>query len=216
LASLRMLSRAQSLRGDNYGRNDGSGRELAAEPWQGNLDASACDTERAVVGWFGTISELGAFPSTAVATTLRSAADWVWETERRCARRGGSGSRGAVSRLDRARILLDPTVADARLFKGTRSIWVCCNRCCVSPLPGSSRDDGSHHPDDQVQDVSHAVPWLEPNSLYICAGFGVSTILSKDQSEQHEERPRGTGKSIQRRPSRAPSTADGDCVVHRS
>ena len=90
--------------------------------------------------------------------------------------------------LDPRRLLLDPPIAECTIVQGNQT-----DLGALQPLLRDYRyrlivDDGSHHPDDQVQTFQLLFPWLEPDSVYICAGFDESTILSKDQPEQEHQR----------------------------
>jgi hypothetical protein len=86
--------------------------------------------------------------------------------------------------LDPRRIVLDPPIANCTIVHGKQTdlgVW--------QPLLREYRfrlivDDGSHHPDDQVQTFLTLFPWLEPDSVYICAGFGDRAIAPKTEPEQ--------------------------------
>jgi hypothetical protein len=89
--------------------------------------------------------------------------------------------------LDARRLVLDPAVSVCTIVQGNQT-----DLGALQPLLRDYRfrlivDDGSHHPDDQVQTFQLLFPWLEPDSFYICAGFDESTILAKDQDQP--ERP---------------------------
>jgi hypothetical protein len=109
--------------------------------------------------------------------------------------------------LDPRRLVLDPPIAGCTIAQGNPT-----DPGALQPLLRDYRfrlivDDGSHHPDDQVQTFQLLFPWLEPDSVYICAGFDESTILARDQSEQEQARPeqlkakgptKGTAGALQR------------------
>ena len=90
--------------------------------------------------------------------------------------------------LDARRLVLDPPIAGCTIIHGNQT-----DLETLQPLLREHRfrlivDDGSRHPGDQVQTFQFLFPWLEPNSVYICAGFDESTILSKDQPEHEQQR----------------------------
>jgi hypothetical protein len=93
--------------------------------------------------------------------------------------------------LDARRLALDPAISECTIVQGNQT-----DLGALQPLLRDYRfrlivDDGSHHPDDQVQTFQLLFPWLEADSVYICAGFDESTILAKDQvqPEQEQQRP---------------------------
>ena len=91
--------------------------------------------------------------------------------------------------LDARRLVLDSQIADCTIVQGNPT-----DLGALQPLLREYRfrlivDDSSHHPDDQVQTFQLLFPWLEPNSLYICAGVGESMTLSMDPLVQPVERP---------------------------
>jgi hypothetical protein len=91
--------------------------------------------------------------------------------------------------LDARRLVLDPPIADSTIVQGNPT-----DLGALQPLLRDRRfrlivDDGSRHPDDQVQTFQLLFPWLEPNSLYICAGVGERMTLSMEPPAQPEERP---------------------------
>jgi hypothetical protein len=90
--------------------------------------------------------------------------------------------------LDPRRLFLDSPIAGCTIVHGNQT-----DLGALQPLLRDYRfrlivDDGSNHPDDQVQTFQLLFPWLEADSVYICAGFDESTILSKDQPEQEQQR----------------------------
>ena len=91
--------------------------------------------------------------------------------------------------LDPRRIILDPAIAHCTIVQGNQT-----DLAALQPLLREYRfrliiDDGSHHPDDQVQTFQLLFPWLEADSIYICAGFSESesTVSSLDKPEQPVE-----------------------------
>jgi hypothetical protein len=88
--------------------------------------------------------------------------------------------------LEARRLVLDPPIAECTIAQGNPT-----DLGALQPLLRDYRfrlivDDGSHHPDDQVQTFQLLFPWLEPDSVYICAGFDESTILAEDRA-RHEQ-----------------------------
>jgi hypothetical protein len=73
--------------------------------------------------------------------------------------------------LDARRLVLDPPIANCIVQQGKPTdLYV------VKPLLREYRfrlivDDGSHHAEDQVQTFLTLFPWMEPDSIYICAGL---------------------------------------------
>jgi hypothetical protein len=93
--------------------------------------------------------------------------------------------------LDARRLVLDPPIAGCTIVQGNQT-----DPGALQPLLRDYRfrlivDDGSHHPDDQVQTFQLLFPWLEPDSVYICAGFDESTILASDQEQPAQPQPPG-------------------------
>ena len=93
--------------------------------------------------------------------------------------------------LDARRLVVDPAISDCTIVQGNQT-----DLGTLQPLLRDYRfrlivDDGSHHPDDQVQTFQLLFPWLEADSVYICAGFDESTIFAKDQDqpERQQQRP---------------------------
>ena len=89
--------------------------------------------------------------------------------------------------LDPRRIVLDPAIADCTIVQGTQT-----DLGALQPLLRDYRfrlivDDGSHHPDDQVQTFQLLFPWLAADSVYICAGFDESTIFARDQDQLEQQ-----------------------------
>ena len=89
--------------------------------------------------------------------------------------------------LDARRLVLDPPIADCTIVQGNQT-----DLGALQPLLRDHRfrlivDDGSHHPDDQVQTFQLLFPWLEPDSVYICAGFDESTILAENHGPQERQ-----------------------------
>ncbi len=96
--------------------------------------------------------------------------------------------------LDPRRIILDPAIADCTIVQGNQT-----DLGALQPLLRDYRfrlivDDGSHHSDDQVQTFQLLFPWLEADSVYICAGFTNPVVTPKHQPEQPVEpaTPAGT------------------------
>jgi hypothetical protein len=91
--------------------------------------------------------------------------------------------------LDARRLVLDPPIAECTIVQGNQT-----DLGALQPLLRNYRfrlivDHGSHHPDDQVQTFQLLFPWLEADSVYVCAGFDESTILAKDQQERQQQQP---------------------------
>jgi hypothetical protein len=89
--------------------------------------------------------------------------------------------------LDARRLVLDPPIAGCTMVQGNQT-----DPGALQPLLRDYRfrlivDDASHHPDDQVQTFQLLFPWLEPDSVYICAGFDESTILARDQEQPEQQ-----------------------------
>jgi len=89
--------------------------------------------------------------------------------------------------LDPRRLFLDSPIAGCTIVHGNQT-----DLGALQPLLRDYRfrlivDDGSHHPDDQVQTFQLLFPWLEPDSVYICAGFDESTILAENQDRQERQ-----------------------------
>ena len=85
--------------------------------------------------------------------------------------------------LDPRRIILDPPIANCTIVHGNQT-----DLGTLQPLLSDYRfrlivDDGSHHPDDQVLTFQMLFPWLEADSVYICAGFGDRAAAPKAQPE---------------------------------
>jgi hypothetical protein len=89
--------------------------------------------------------------------------------------------------LDPRRLVLEPPIGGCTIVQGNQT-----DLDALQPLLRDYRfrlivDDGSHHPDDQVQTFQLLFPWLEPDSVYICAGFDESTILAENQDRQERQ-----------------------------
>jgi hypothetical protein len=125
--------------------------------------------------------------------------------------------------LDARRLLLDPPIAECTIVQGNQT-----DPGALQPLLRNYRfrlivDDGSHHPDDQVQTFQLLFPWLEPDSVYICAGFDESTILTRDQEQPDQQRrskaenpkanAKGQLKAAEPEPATTPSQAPGGVPV---
>jgi hypothetical protein len=65
-------------------------------------------------------------------------------------------------------------------------------------------DDGSHNPGDKVMTFLTLFPWLEPDAVYISAGFDEIAVASMAQQEQPEDRaePVKKRKHAGKRPAR--------------
>lgn len=91
--------------------------------------------------------------------------------------------------LDARRLVLDPPIANCTLVPGRQT-----DLAVLKPLLRDYRfrlivDDGSRHPDDQVQTFLTLFPWLERDSVYICAGVDESWIPSTPHEKQPGKAP---------------------------
>jgi hypothetical protein len=99
--------------------------------------------------------------------------------------------------LDARRLVLDPAIANCILLQGQQT-----DLNVLKPLLRECRfrliiDDGSHHAEDQVQTFLTLFPWLEPDSMYICAGLDESYVPS-----QIQQKPLGKGHGKSSKPAR--------------
>ena len=86
--------------------------------------------------------------------------------------------------LDARRLVLDPPIANCTIVHGNQT-----DPGALYPLLRDCRfrlivDDGSRRPVDQVQTFLMLFPWLEADSVYICAGLDERSLTSKGQPEQ--------------------------------
>lgn len=94
--------------------------------------------------------------------------------------------------LDARRIVLDPPIADCITVQGNQTdimdlrplLREYCFRLVIA--------DGSHHDDDQIRAFELLFPWLDANSIYICAGFE-NRPYDPAESPQGDDRRSGPG-----------------------
>jgi hypothetical protein len=121
--------------------------------------------------------------------------------------------------LDARRLVLDPPIAECTIVQGNQT-----DLGALQPLLRHYRfrlivDDGSHHPNDQVQTFQLLFPWLEADSVYVCAGFDENTILARDEDQperqqQRTDQAKGQSKGaapggVPRRPARLANQRTG-------
>ena len=100
--------------------------------------------------------------------------------------------------LDPRRIILDPPVAGCAIVHGNQTDLAVQQSLLRDYRFRLIVDDGSHHPDDQVQTFQLLFPWLEPDGVYICAGFSDHAVAPRDQPAQPgEHSPVPAGNSAQ-------------------
>jgi hypothetical protein len=110
--------------------------------------------------------------------------------------------------LDPRRLVLDPPIADCAVVHGNQ-----IDLGALQPLVRDYRfrlvvDDGSHHPDDQVLTFQLLFPWLEADSVYICAGIGELKSVPGIQIEPSGETPEQPGDRPGRLADRVRRSAD--------
>jgi hypothetical protein len=95
--------------------------------------------------------------------------------------------------LDPRRLFLDSPIAGCTIVHGNQT-----DLGALQPLVRDYQlrlivDDGSHHPDDHVQTFQLLFPWLEAESVYICAGIGELKSAPGVQLEQSGAPPEQPG-----------------------
>jgi len=109
--------------------------------------------------------------------------------------------------LDPRRIVLDPPIETCTITHGNQT-----DLSALQPLLRDYRfrlivDDGSRHPDVRVQTFLLLFPWLEADSVYICAGCDDLTTVPGAQTEESATPPEQPAAPSKRLAGRARSRA---------
>lgn len=73
--------------------------------------------------------------------------------------------------LEARRLMVDPPIAGSTIVHGSQTDFSVLKRLLRDRRFRLIVDDGSRRPDDQIQTFLTLFPWLEPDSVYICASF---------------------------------------------
>ena len=73
--------------------------------------------------------------------------------------------------LEARRLEFDPPIANSTIIHGSQTDFFVLKGLLRDRRFRVIVDDGSRRPDDQIQTFLTLFPWLEPDSVYICASF---------------------------------------------
>jgi hypothetical protein len=73
--------------------------------------------------------------------------------------------------LEARRLTYDPPIVGCTIVHGSQTDFFVLQRLLRDRRFRLIVDDGSRRPDDQIQTFLTLFPWLEPDSVYICASF---------------------------------------------
>lgn len=73
--------------------------------------------------------------------------------------------------LEARRLVSDPPIPGSTILHGSQTDFFVLKRLLRDRRFRLIVDDGSRRPDDQIQTFLTLFPWLEPDSVYICASF---------------------------------------------
>jgi demethylmacrocin O-methyltransferase len=82
--------------------------------------------------------------------------------------------------LEARRLMFDPPIAGSTIVHGSQTDFFVLQRILRDRRFRLIVDDGSRRPDDQIQTFLTLFPWLEPDSVYICASLPDSAAASGD------------------------------------